>query len=271
MRWIMKSPEENPARLSNHGNSPRPEPVIRRARTAAKAIARAALGARLYELMSAIYHLPHDRKPFLRHVLGRTEFLTETEIVDASLLPEVLLENVLRTFRPGSVLDVGCGVGRSLDWFAERGCEVLGLEASGLAIEKARRPGQILKHNLEKKLELRRRFDLCWCFEVAEHIRPNFASALVETMTRHSDLIVMSAAHPGQGGYGHVNEQPREYWIRLLKSHGYGCGEDVTSRITRGVTWNPQNVFVFQREAVRDCAGGQALELGSGRDAGVHG
>ncbi len=207
--------------------------------------------SRTYRVLSAFYHLPWDRKPFLRHVLMRTVFLAEDEVTNAaSLLPETLLQNICLEFQPGSVLDVGCGAGRSLDWFLERGLDARGLEGSRLAISKARNPDKIMRWNLERPLDLKRKFDLVWCFEVAEHIRPKYARALVHTMTRHAGKVVLSAAHPGQGGYGHCNEQPPSYWEELFAAHGFRPVEEARSRITKNWGWNPENIMVFERKPV---------------------
>lgn len=93
-------------------------------------------------------------------------------------------------------------------------------------------------------------------FEVAEHLRPEKAETFVETLTRHSDLVVMSAAPEGQGGDGHFNEQPPEYWIGLMGGRGFGLLQAETDRL-RGLAANPVsdghtralagNLLVFRR------------------------
>ena len=54
-----------------------------------------------------------------------------------------------------------------------------------------------------------------WCFEVAEHIHSKYVSSLLDTLTNHGNRILLSAARPGQGGLGHLKEQPPDYWIAL--------------------------------------------------------
>lgn len=64
-------------------------------------------------------------------------------------------------------------------------------------------------------------FDLAFCLEVAEHLPPAAADRLVEDLTLRSDRIVWSAAIPGQGGDGHLNERPLEYWEERFRARGF--------------------------------------------------
>lgn len=89
----------------------------------------------------------------------------------------------------------------------------------------------IQQWDLKQELDLHRKFDLVWCFKVAGHIHPYFVPSLIRTLTNHADTIVMSAAHPGQGGNGHFNEQPRSYWIDLFASYGYRHNDESLARL----------------------------------------
>jgi hypothetical protein len=48
-------------------------------------------------------------------------------------------------------------------------------------------------------------------FEVAEHIPERLEDRYVDMLCLLGNLIVISAATPGQGGMDHVNEQPHAY------------------------------------------------------------
>jgi hypothetical protein len=100
-------------------------------------------------------------------------------------------------------------------------------------------------------LDLHRRFDLVWCFEVAEHIHPDYVESLLRTLTNHSESIVMSAAHPKQGGIGHFNEQPREYWLEAFAKKCYQHNDALKSQLCKDWTWYPENIFVFQSATPR--------------------
>ena len=173
-----------------------------------------------------------------------------------SLRPVAVLGAILERFKPRSVLDVGCGTGGSLAFFVEKGLDAMGVEGSALAISKNPNAERVRRHDLEIPLDLGRRFDLVWSFEVAEHLRPEKAETFLDTLTRHSDLVVMSAAPKGQGGDGHFNEQPPEYWIGLMNRRGYGLLREETDQL-RGLALNPTsdehtkalagNLLVFRR------------------------
>ena len=138
-----------------------------------------------------------------------------------SIFPKEILDLTIELFHPHSVLDVGCGTGISLDYFKRKGITVRGLEGSTLAISKARNASLITLHDLDTPIDLGEKFDLVWCFEVAEHIHPNYVSTFLDTLTRHGDQVLLSAAQPGQGGMGHLNEQLPGYWIERMEARGF--------------------------------------------------
>jgi hypothetical protein len=59
------------------------------------------------------------------------------------------------------------------------------------------------------------------CVEVAEHLPASGAPSFVADLARLAPVVAFSAAIPGQGGEGHVNEQWPEYWERLFAASGY--------------------------------------------------
>ena len=200
----------------------------------------------LYRCLRAL-NRPHETVKNLRHSLTKSSiFFDESELSNCSLLPEPLLQSVITRLKPRSILDVGCGTGRSLDYFLSREIDTQGVEGSALGISKAKHPERIMNWNLNKELNLHRKFDLVWCFEVAEHIHPDYLESLLKTLTNHSETIVMSAAHPGQGGIGHFNEQPRQYWLEAFARHGYHHNDELTRQLCENWTWYPENIFVFQ-------------------------
>lgn len=194
--------------------------------------------------VSAVVFYPRT----LYRKLNRTSiFQYESEMDMCSLFPGGLLDETIRIFAPASVLDLGCGTGRSLDYFLERGIDAWGIEGSELAISKAAHPERIRRADLNQVVDLGRKFDLVWSYEVVEHIHPDYVENLLRTFSIHADRVVLSAARPGQGGQGHFNEQPPEYWIEKFAGHGYRHDEEATRRLRAVPEEFSGNMLAFRR------------------------
>lgn len=185
-----------------------------------------------------------------RALSGDSIFYRESELPMCSLLPTEVLKLTLNMFKPQTMLDVGCGTGKALDFLLEAGVDVTGLEGSELAIEHARNKSHITQCDLRNEIDLKRKFDLVWCFEVVEHLPEKYADTIVNTMTRHADAIVMSAAHPGQGGEGHFNEQFPEYWIQKFEERGFSLQEERTELLRKSDPYWGPNLMVFGKGGV---------------------
>lgn len=151
-----------------------------------------------------------------------------------------------------SVVDVGCGLGTWLAAFMERGVvDVDGydgayVDRSGLLIPRDR----FHAVDLTIRLPLARRYDLAVCLEVGEHLPDGAAPVLVESLVRASDVVLFSAAVPGQGGTHHVNEQWPAYWDALFRVHGYAARDWLRPAVWchRSVEWwYAQNTLLFAR------------------------
>lgn len=168
----------------------------------------------------------------------------------------VISGSIVGDLRPKSVVDVGCGTGALLEALRLRGCEVLGLEYSNAAIRYCRkRRLDVVKFNLQKgKLKTRRVFDVAISMEVAEHLPQASAGRYVELLSFLSDLVVFTAAPPGQGGVDHVNEQPKDYWVERFARAGFDQDEALVKRWSESwrksgevVAWYFDNLMVFRR------------------------
>lgn len=123
-----------------------------------------------------------------------------------------------------SILDVGCGQGV----WTRRFSQIPGVDQA-VGIDGAYvNPDQLVisaadfvAHDLTTPLDLERKFTLSVSLEVGEHLPPDTGPVLVDTLTKHADIVLFSAAIVGQGGEHHVNERPLEYWRGLFAERGY--------------------------------------------------
>jgi Methyltransferase domain len=153
-----------------------------------------------------------------------------------------------------SVVDVGGGDGGWLRVFQQHGVEeVLLLDrpevGPNLVIDKTR----FQPVDLTRDLPAPRRFDLALCLECAEHLPAHRALPLIQWLTVSADLVVFSAAIPGQGGKGHINERTPDNWNELFQRQGFGRHDVLRSKIVHDPTipwWYRQNLFLFAEPTI---------------------
>ena len=154
---------------------------------------------------------------------------------------------------PTSLVDIGCGDGHLV-----RTATALGVQAHGFDI--ACEPCDYLtQHDLMQPLifaEYWRKAEMVLCLEVAEHLPPDFAEILCDTLasaTAPGGRLIFTAARRFQGGMGHLNEQDAEYWIgRLLPRFTHDLVSTTRLRglwldVAPTAWWYGLNVHVFRR------------------------
>lgn len=164
---------------------------------------------------------------------------------------------VMQTFKPKSVLDVGCGLGEWLNHFKKAGLvDIKGVDGDYVKVSELKIPAEkFTPRNLEQGFEEGRKFDLVMSLEVAEHLSESAAERFVDTLTHHGDLILFSAAVPGQVGTYHINEQWQEYWITKFNARGYKHFDLVRTRFWNNphvAWWYKQNAFIFMNERAQE-------------------
>lgn len=156
---------------------------------------------------------------------------------------QAIVPLVLDLLHPASVVDFGCGTGVWLAEFAAAGVEdYLGVDA-GDAPELAIPSDRFRSMDLTQPVDLGRRFDMAISLEVAEHLPENAARIFVQTITRHADVAVFSAAIPDQRGIDHINEQWPSYWASLFSAEGFGCFDVIRPKV-----WADESIFYWYRQ-----------------------
>lgn len=160
---------------------------------------------------------------------------------------------IMDRLAPRSVVDVGCGLGTWAAVFLEHGCEVLGLDGPHVPPDLLDLPRDRFREvDLEGVVEPPGRFDLAICLEVGEHLTADAAPRLVELLTAASDTILFSAAVPGQGGDGHLNERWPTWWEALFRDRGFAFEDEVRWAFWDDEDvdwWYRQNMFLVRRGA----------------------
>jgi 2-polyprenyl-3-methyl-5-hydroxy-6-metoxy-1,4-benzoquinol methylase len=149
----------------------------------------------------------------------------------------------------GRVVDLGAGTGVYVEELQR-----FGLDAQGYDIaDPQARPDLVITQSM---LTVTDPADVVMCIEVAEHIDRQQSSAVIASIWRNTlpgGHVIFSAAQPGQGGVGHINCQPPEYWRDYAWQQGFESAtelqQDMMSWITSGyhMGWFRQNGQVWHR------------------------
>lgn len=143
-----------------------------------------------------------------------------SEIISGSTKSRDIVYQIPEIYTPGqSIIDIGAGLGF---W---------GMGISNYFAVDYKIPEKLLKIPVEnyrewditsdKPFPFPGKYDLALCMEVMEHVPEEHAERVIKLLTSLSDKILFSAAIPGQGGVGHVNEKFQTYWEALFRKFNY--------------------------------------------------
>lgn len=166
------------------------------------------------------------------------------------------VESILQLY-PGlhKIIELGCLTGVFVNEFLKHNVYAEGYEYFDMARKIARESFAIEVKPLDLNTFSAQQggFDACICFEVAHYLTAKMGDKLVKICAESAPLVFFSSAHPWQGGHGHVNEQPRSYWIERFAHQGFRFSEEKTGwlednlrmRLVRG-RWFAENICVLE-------------------------
>jgi SAM-dependent methyltransferase len=165
---------------------------------------------------------------------------------------EALASIIVELYQPKTVVDFGCGPGYLSKEIAKLGVEVTAVDGysqpdfSGLPVKFYRL--DLNDSEAIGKLFIGKNFDLAVCLEVAEHLKPESSTFLIQYLTQLSPVVVFSAAVPGQGGDGHINENSRTFWHHEFTQNKFVIADQVRSKLRISSTiapWYRYNVIDY--------------------------
>lgn len=147
----------------------------------------------------------------------------------AEAAAELVVEIIRRYFSVRTLSDVGCGSGTWIRPFLNQGAlhvEAFDLPAAWDSAKNSLRDDPRVRFtavDFESGAPALEKSDLVLCLEVLEHLSSDSAMRVLDALTANSDLIVFSAAQPGQGGTHHINERPLTYWLQRFEAAGFAA------------------------------------------------
>lgn len=150
--------------------------------------------------------------------------------------------------KPDSVLDIGCGPGTYVDSMRD-----LKINTRGMDIDERVHGHEHL--TFKSLLDITdESADVVICLEVAEHIEPELEDQVVEkVVSAVGKTLIWTAALPGQGGIGHINCRPKEFWAEKITAAGLVRNLERESalrehmRHPKTMGWFLNNVLYFER------------------------
>lgn len=169
---------------------------------------------------------------------------------------DILIPYVIERLGCRTVVDFGCGVGECLN--AAKQCagveKVTGLDGEWVRGRLVIGQDEFYGCNLTQEIDLKEKYDLVISLEVAEHLSEDSAETFIGNLTRHSDVVLFSAAVPYQGGTHHVNEQYPSYWREIFSKQNFSMCDCIRSTFWNDERINDyyrQNVFIYCKSSLR--------------------
>ena len=187
-----------------------------------------------------------------------TPFRHAERFPDSLPAADIIVPHLLEAAgRFDSAVDVGGGVGAWCLALKRHGtARVLCIDDPAVRREDLLvSPDEFLGCDLTRTFPGPVRHDLAVCLEFAEHLPSSRADQLLDFLTASAEVVLFSAAIPGQPSPFHVNEQPAEFWRQRFEERGFSRFDCIRPRILsdeRVPYWYRQNTYVFATAAAAE-------------------
>ena len=132
-----------------------------------------------------------------------------------------MLPNEIKYFRDilgvRSIIDIGCGPA----WMVEYN-NFMGIYSEGIEGDRIIHPKEYINFHdfTEGPFIPNKYYDLAYSVEFLEHVEEKYIPNFMPVFDK-VNYIFCTSAIPGQGGYHHVNEQSKMYWIDKFQERGF--------------------------------------------------
>jgi 2-polyprenyl-3-methyl-5-hydroxy-6-metoxy-1,4-benzoquinol methylase/glycosyltransferase involved in cell wall biosynthesis len=166
------------------------------------------------ELYDKEYYEKHYDPPYKRSEVRWLNFFNH------------IADELVRSLKPRTMLDVGCAIGFLVEALWRRGVQAYGIDLSNYAIHQV--PENLkgfcaVKSVLEPLPEsFPRTYDLLTCIEVLEHLSPDEGQVAIKNIASKTRCILFSSTpHDDLAESTHVNVRPVIYWLQSFAEVGF--------------------------------------------------
>src|SRR5882724_8476932 len=136
-----------------------------------------------------------------------------------------IAEELVRSLKPRTILDVGCAIGFLVEAFWRRGVRAYGIDLSEYAIDQVPEDlkGFCAVNSVLEPLpeEFPRTYDLITCIEVLEHMSHDEGQVAVKNIASKTRCILFSSTPHDLTESTHVNVRPVIYWLQSFSEEGF--------------------------------------------------
>jgi len=156
--------------------------------------------------------------------------------------------NFLKDHKDKQIIDFGCGNGNYLrDLKAAGFSHLIGVEGDPIPNNDV----PIIQADLTSYIDLHKK-GVVICLEVGEHIPQEYESMLLDNIDRHcEDILILSWAVVGQGGFGHVNLLNNNEVISKFTALGFTYlqkdSEAARLVISNNCQWFKNTILIFKK------------------------
>jgi hypothetical protein len=127
------------------------------------------------------------------------------------------LDFITEKYNIKSMIDIGCGPAGMVEYANLMDIYSVGIDGdTSLGVK----PYVKFHDYVVGELELDETFDLAYSTEFLEHVEQKYISNFMPSFQK-AQYAFISAAPPGQGGHHHVNENTKEYWIKIFLEYDF--------------------------------------------------
>lgn len=154
------------------------------------------------------------------------------------------ISDFLESSNVNTVFDFGCGLGTYSKHLINAGFDCDASDGSPNVKEQS--DGIAYQLDLSKPFKKEKR-DAVLCLEVGEHIPVQYEQIVLDNITKHGNIIILSWAIEGQPGDGHINCRNNDYIIQQVEKRGFKYNEDESIKLREKstISWFKNTVMVF--------------------------